>query len=136
MKIDGECHCGEIAFEAELDPDKVVICHCVDCQILSGTAYRTIAIVAGDTFRLTRGTPKQYVKVAESGNRRRQAFCANCGTGLYASSDEDQPAAYNVRVGTLRQRADIVPRSEVWRQSVLSWLPQNDATKKFEKGIT
>jgi hypothetical protein len=30
MKIDGRCHCGEITFEAEVDPDALRICHCTD----------------------------------------------------------------------------------------------------------
>src|SRR5580658_9544437 len=40
MKIDGYCHCGEITFEAEVDPDALNICHCTDCQRLSGSAFR------------------------------------------------------------------------------------------------
>ena len=32
MKIDGGCHCGVITFEGEIDPEKVGICHCADCQ--------------------------------------------------------------------------------------------------------
>ena len=28
MKIDGRCHCGYITYVAEIDPDKVGICHC------------------------------------------------------------------------------------------------------------
>ena len=31
MKIDGGCHCGHISFEAEIDSEKVVACHCTDC---------------------------------------------------------------------------------------------------------
>ena len=38
MKIDGGCHCGAIAYEAEVDPEKTSICHCTDCQQLTGTA--------------------------------------------------------------------------------------------------
>ena len=38
MKVDGACHCGELAYEAEIDPERIGVCHCVDCQILS--AYR------------------------------------------------------------------------------------------------
>jgi hypothetical protein len=44
MKIDGHCHCGEITFEAEVDPDALNICHCTDCQTLSGSAFRAKAI--------------------------------------------------------------------------------------------
>jgi hypothetical protein len=28
MKIDGCCHCGYITYEAEIDPEKILICHC------------------------------------------------------------------------------------------------------------
>ena len=37
MKIEGGCHCGYIAYEAEVDPERVLICHCTDCQTLSGS---------------------------------------------------------------------------------------------------
>ena len=40
MKIDGGCHCGHLAFEAEVDPERVSICHCADCQMLGGSAFR------------------------------------------------------------------------------------------------
>ena len=28
MQIDGQCHCGQISFEAEIDPELVSVCHC------------------------------------------------------------------------------------------------------------
>src|SRR6516162_11167782 len=40
MKFDGHCHCGRISFEAEVDPHAVTICHCTDCQTLTGAAFR------------------------------------------------------------------------------------------------
>lgn len=133
MKINGQCHCGAIAFEAELDSDKIGICHCSDCQALSASAFRTIAVVSGDDFSIARGTPKHYVKVGDSGNRRIQAFCRDCGSGLYSTDVGENPKAYSIRVGTLAQRHDLVPRFELWRQSSLSWLPEIKATKKFDK---
>ena len=72
MKIDGSCHCGAIAYEAEIDPETVGICHCTDCQQLTGTAFRVTAFAPGSAFRIVRGTPKVYVKTAESGNQRAQ----------------------------------------------------------------
>ena len=71
MKVTGGCHCGHITYEAEVDPGTVRVCHCTDCQKLTGTAFRaTIASLPG-TFRLTSGTPKSYIKAAESGNKQR-----------------------------------------------------------------
>ena len=73
MKIDGGCHCGNITYTAEVDPDKVGICHCTDCQTLSGSAFRTSVRATKEAFHL-HGEPKIYVKTAESGAKRAQAF--------------------------------------------------------------
>jgi hypothetical protein len=70
MKIEGGCHCGYITYEAEVDPDKVSICHCTDCQTLSGSAFRTAVPAPREAFRLRTGQPKIYVKTAESGTKR------------------------------------------------------------------
>jgi len=80
MKIDGKCHCGNITFVAEIDPDKVIICHCTDCQTLTGTAFRVVVRAPKDKFELRGGKPKTYTKTAESGAKRVQAFCPECGT--------------------------------------------------------
>ena len=136
MKIDGQCHCGDICYEAELDPEKVGICHCTDCQALSATAFRTVAIVSADGFQITKGTPKEYVKVGDSGNPRIQAFCPNCGSALYATDVGDNPAAYNLRAGTIRQRADLAPKFEYWRRSAMPWLPEITSTRKFDQSAS
>jgi hypothetical protein len=40
MQIDGQCHCGRIAYQAEIDPVRVSVCHCTDCQALTGSPFR------------------------------------------------------------------------------------------------
>src|SRR5262245_6826034 len=81
MKIDGACHCGLITYEAEIDPEKVRVCHCTDCQSLTGSAFRVVVPVPADKFSLS-GEPTVYVKTAESGARRAQAFCTRFGSGI------------------------------------------------------
>ena len=61
MKIDGACHCGQLTYDAVIDPDRITVCHCSDCQTMSGTAFRVVALVAADHFRLSGGTPNSYV---------------------------------------------------------------------------
>ena len=124
MRVDGACHCGSITFEAEIDPDKVRICHCTDCQQLSGTAFRvTVPCPESDLFLKT-GSPKTYVKTAASGRRRQQAFCGDCGSPIYATSDEPAGGrSLGLRIGTLAQRRDLSPKKQFWFKSVLPWLP-------------
>jgi hypothetical protein len=120
MKIDGHCHCGEITFEAEVDPTAVTICHCTDCQRLTGSAFRANIPVPAEHFKLLSGTPKTYVKTAESGNKRRHAFCGTCGTPVFACAVEN-PQSYSLRIGTITQRAAFLPKRQIWRRSALPW---------------
>jgi hypothetical protein len=122
MKIDGGCHCGAITYEAEADPEKVVVCHCTDCQTMSGSAFRTVTMVAEDDFTLKSGTLKTYVKTAESGNPRAQVFCPECGTQIYATSVGDGPKVLGLRVGTINQRDQLTPKRQIWTRSAQRWL--------------
>ena len=65
----------------------------------SGSAFRANVSVSTEHFKLLAGTPKRYVKTAESGNERLQAFCGNCGTPIYACAPA-APASYSLRIGT------------------------------------
>ena len=132
MKVDGQCHCGEIAFEAEIDPGAVSLCHCTDCQILTGTAFRTSVPVPAAQFTLRRGAPKSYVKTAESGNKRRQAFCGTCGTPIYACAVES-PQSYALRVGAITQRVALAPHRQIWRRSALDWVDAVGEMPAMEK---
>lgn len=134
MKIDGNCHCGAIAYEAEIDPEMVAICHCTDCQTLSGTAFRVAVFAPEDKFQITRGTPKVYVKTAESGNKRAQTFCADCGSPIYATSIGEGPKVYGIRVGTARQRNELPPRRQIWHRSAVAWFPEMEGLATKESG--
>lgn len=134
MKIDGRCHCGYLTYEAEVDPEKVMICNCTDCQSLSGSAYRTVAFTRPGTFRFLSGEPRVYVKTGDSGARRPQAFCPTCGSPIYSTSMDEGPKVHSIRVGTIRQRASLTPKFQVWCRSAQSWTGDIAGLPKFEKG--
>jgi hypothetical protein len=133
MKIDGGCHCGNITYEADIDPDKVLICHCADCQTLSGSAFRTVVLTREDAFTLRSGEPKIYVKTAQSGTKRQQAFCPECGTPIYSTSDGTGPKIYGLRVGTVRQRDELVPHLQLWSRSQQHWLDDLSTIRKIDR---
>ncbi len=120
MKIDGRCHCGAVAYSAEVEPEKASICHCTDCQSLSGSPFRASVPTRAEDFRLVTGSPKIYVKIAGSGARRAQAFCGNCGAPIYPA-DAENPAVLFLRLGTVAQRSEIPPRRQIWCSSALPW---------------
>ncbi|WP_408908821.1 GFA family protein [Variovorax paradoxus] len=96
-----------------------MVCHCLDCQVLSGAPYRAIVPALTNSFSLD-GAVQNYVKVADSGRRRAQAFCPRCATHLW-SAEERYPQVLILRVGCLSQRAQLLPRLQIWRRSALAW---------------
>lgn len=122
MHIDGTCHCGSVTFSAEIDPSRVMACHCTDCQVLSGSPFRAVVAAPIESF-VVRGPTKSYVKVAESGNRRAQVFCPECGTPLFATAPENATSVV-IRLGCVAQRAQLKPAVQVWQHSALPWLSE------------
>ena len=131
MDVHGSCHCGSVKYEAIVDPARTTICHCTDCQNLTGSAYRVSIAANEGSFRLATGRPAVYVKVGDSGSRRAQAFCSNCGSPLY-TYDADNPKIYGLRVGCIAERAALVPRLQKWCRSALRWTESLSAIERRE----
>jgi hypothetical protein len=133
LKVDGQCHCGRISYEAEVDPQKVSMCHCTDCQMLTGSAYRVSVPAPKEFFHLLTGQPKVYVKTAESGAQRAHSFCPDCGAPVYSCAVSDPPA-FSLRVGCLRQRAELPPRKQIWCRSALGWAADLSQLPRHDRG--
>ncbi|MED5406343.1 MAG: GFA family protein [Pseudomonadota bacterium] len=133
MKIDGGCLCRHITYEAVVDPDKVAICHCTDCQTHSGTAFGVVVGITDGQFHLRSGTLKTFEKIADSGTRRALAFCPECGTRIHARTVGEGSSFFGLRLGTVNQRDQLTPKRQVWSRSAQGWLPDLESIPKFEK---
>lgn len=132
MLVHGSCHCGQIRYEGELDPETVGICHCSDCQMLTGSAYRVSAPAPAATLRFLAGEPKTYVKTADSGAKRLHGFCGSCGTPVYACAAVDAPPFYSLRIGCLAERTVLAPKRRIWCRSALPWAGSIDGLPGVE----
>lgn len=132
MKVQGRCHCGEITYEADVQPGSVSVCHCRDCQMLTGSAFRANVAAPAEGFRILTGKPRQYIKVADSGTRRVHAFCTTCGSPVYSCAPQN-PKSFSLRLGAL-SNADTLgaPAREIWAKRRLSWMPKLQGAAEIE----
>jgi hypothetical protein len=121
MQVDGQCHCGHVAYQAEIDPEEVSICHCTDCQSLTGSPFRVTVLCDAEQVRLTRGTPRIYAKTGGNGRRRLQHFCPDCGSPLFTSGDGGR-RDFGIRWGSIRQRRQLKPVRQIWCRSAAPWI--------------
>jgi hypothetical protein len=118
--VTGHCHCGAVHLRALVDRSRVFVCHCADCQVLTGSAYRVVVPALAGSCEVT-GPVSQYARRADSGAVRLQVFCPTCGTPLMATSADGQGLA-TLRVGVLDQRAELAPVAQLWQRSALPWV--------------
>lgn len=119
MRIDGQCFCGAVAYEAMLVSPEIGLCHCSDCQAFSGSPYRATVTSHKRDFTVTRGSAAKYVKTGSSGLKSAQYFCSTCGSNLYRIGENDDMVG--IRIGTIRQRHQLQPSDQGWIQSGLAW---------------
>ncbi|MGH8630870.1 MAG: GFA family protein, partial [Burkholderiales bacterium] len=63
---------------------------------------------------------------------REQGFCGECGTSIYsAGADESRP--FSIRVGTSRQRRELIPKLQIWCRSSLPWVEGIGVIPKADK---
>ena len=79
------------------------------------------------------GTPNVYVKTGESGNKREQTFCPECGSPIYSAPIGSEVKVIGLRVGTIRQRDQLIPSDQHWFRSSQAWLQGLPTLAKKDK---
>lgn len=105
----GSCLCGKVAYEytgesaivlklTKGEPALAALCHCHSCQKWCGATASSNLIVPRDGFRVTKGEPKAYKQVADSGKMNTRNFCGDCGSSLYGEL-ELMPDIIGIKAG-------------------------------------
>jgi hypothetical protein len=84
------------------------------------------------SLRVVAGTPRVYVKTAESGNPSEQAFCEHCGTHVFGTVPGPEPKICNLRMGSIDQRDQLKPVAQFWTRSRLPWATELAALPEHE----
>ncbi len=133
MKVHGRCLCGKVRYSAEVDPANVFVCHCSDCQIQSGTSFRTTVLMDPSRFDLEAGEIRTFEKTAESGRSRSLGFCPECGTAIYGGPGKGASGPLSLRLGPLAERDQLVPVAQAWCRSAQPWLDRLSELPRFDK---
>ena len=117
--ITGGCLCGAVRYKSTEPPITARICWCRVCQYIGaggpavGAAFKTASFTVA-------GTLKDYVSIADSGNKMHRKFCPECGTHLFSEA-ESRPHLVFVRMGSLDDPELIKPSATIWTASAPSW---------------
>ena len=131
MMIDARCSCGAVALSLPGPSGLVVACHCTDCQRRTGALFGVGAFYAAEAVTVS-GSPKAYVRAADSGGRVRSYFCPDCGSTVYWRAD-NLPDMIGVAIGAMADPNFPGPVKSVFEQSKHVWVEIAGA-EHFQQG--
>jgi hypothetical protein len=117
--ITGGCACGKVRFEAEGEPDRVGICHCLDCRKYHGALFYAAAIYPDARVTIT-GEAQMYDG---------RYFCPTCGSRVFNRSGDE----VEVHLGALDDINVFQPSYELWTIRREGWLPQFPVEQRYER---
>ena len=116
--------CGEVRFLANAKPAFQMLCHCTDCQTVSGAAAYAAYVVPLDELTVTQGEPGHYQVTAASGRQNARHFCTKCGTRVWAVLPELGMASVNGLA--LDDRNHFQPTANHMPESAPGWCAFSD----------
>ncbi|MFN3635267.1 MAG: GFA family protein [Rhizobium rhizophilum] len=117
--ITGGCACGKVRFEAEGDPDRVGICHCLDCRKYHGALFLAAAIYR-DAQVLITGEPRMYDG---------RFFCPTCGSRVFNRSGDE----VELHLGAFDDINVFQPTYELWTIRREAWLPEFAVEQRYQR---
>ena len=119
--VTGTCQCGNVHYRITEPFLFQAVCHCRDCQKLSGTSFSISAFVKASTFELLQGELKSWRRSSDSGGLVDCFFCPTCGNRIY-HQDPEKPGLLRLKPGTLDDTSVIAPQAHVWVSRKQAWV--------------
>jgi hypothetical protein len=113
------CRCGQLQATCLGEPVRVSVCHCLDCQKRSGSAFAVQARWPHDQVTLA-GEAKTWVRVADSGHKATYQFCPTCGSTV-TYMIEGWPSVTAVPLGAFADLNFPAPKFSVFEHRKHSW---------------
>lgn len=95
------CSCGKVTVRATGEPVTVSVCHCLECQKRTGSAFGVQARYLKTQLE-HQGETRTYVRSGDTGSKVTFHFCGDCGTTLYWNP-EKIPDQTGVAVGAFAE---------------------------------
>ena len=114
------CRCGQLEAECHGEPVRISVCHCLDCQRRSGSAFAAQARWPAEQVR-TSGDASEWVHVGANGAATDFHFCPRCGSTVWYQGG-GMPDLIAVAIGAFADPAFPSPLYSVWEVRKHDWL--------------
>jgi hypothetical protein len=124
------CRCEQLRLIAEGEPVRISVCHCLDCQRRTGSAFGVQARFTGEQVQVE-GSYAEYERASDAGEGRTFCFCPECGATVFFKVSTDTELI-GVPVGAFADPSFPAPTVSVWARRRHSWFEIPAAIEQHE----
>lgn len=114
------CACGQLRAECRGEPRLVALCHCLDCQRRTGSAFGIAAFYGREDVSVE-GRASTCTRRGDSGYALRFHFCPDCGSTVFWEP-ERRPGDLAVAVGAFADPGFPAPGKIVFYHRRHPWV--------------
>jgi len=116
---EASCRCGQLTVVCQGEPVRVSVCHCLECQKRTGSAFAAQARWPDDKVTLS-GEFSEWQRVADSGHKATYRFCPTCGSTV-SYVIEGWPGVVAIPLGAFADPEFPGPRFSVYEHRKHDW---------------
>jgi hypothetical protein len=113
------CSCGQLRVVCEGEPQRVSICHCLECQKRTGSVFAVQARFPRSAVRFE-GEARQWTRKGDSGGAAVFSICPVCGSTVFWEPVEAPDSVY-VAVGAFADPSFPPPFVSVYEGRMHPW---------------
>ena len=119
MTHPASCRCGQLTAVATGTPVRISVCHCLDCQKRSGSAFAAQVRFPAAQVTVT-GDARTYTATGDNGAAHFH-FCPDCGATVTFDNDS-VPNTIAIPLGAFDDPYAFTPTVSVWETRQHEWL--------------
>jgi hypothetical protein len=126
------CHCGQLRLEVDGDPFVVSICHCLDCQRRTGSAFGMQAAFQPDRVKVV-GRFNDFARISDEEDRKEHVFhfCPDCGSQVFYT-EPTEPDVIVISVGAFADPAFPPPTESSYDHRRHEWVALPDTIQRYD----
>ena len=113
------CRCGALRATCTGEPIRISVCHCLECQKRTGSAFSAQARWPDEQVAVT-GALRTWERLADSGGRAAYRFCPECGSTV-TYTNEGWPGVTAIPLGAFADPAFPAPLFSVYEHRMHGW---------------
>ena len=128
------CHCGQLRLEVTGDPFVVSICHCLDCQRRTGSAFGMQSAFKPDQVEIV-GRYSGYSRISDEADEKEHVFhfCPDCGSQVFYT-EPTEPDLIVISVGAFADPAFPPPTESGYNSRRHEWLDLPEEHRALRAG--